>query len=29
MSDNKSPTDFVKRNGIAMLVGMFSCGLVG
>ncbi|MBT4863520.1 MAG: hypothetical protein HON53_00165 [Planctomycetaceae bacterium] len=29
MSANKSPFDFVKRNGIAMLVGMFVCGLVG
>jgi hypothetical protein len=29
MSDSKSPTDFVKRNGIAMLVGMLVCGLVG
>jgi hypothetical protein len=29
MSDSKSPTDFVKRNGIAMLVGMFVCGFAG
>ena len=29
MSNHHSPVEFVKRNGISMLVGMFVCGLVG